>query len=167
MPNPEAQPQTKNCLFCKIIAGQLPLDGLFWQDDKFLAWLAIDPSTEGFSLVVPRKHYSSDVLKMPNRELTDFILATKTVSQILENYFTDVGRIGLIMEGTGVDHAHIKLFPFHKTPWMKQGKWKPIFSDKEEWFESYPGYIYSGAGPIANPKNLQKLAQNLKDSQKS
>ncbi|MDR3128318.1 MAG: HIT family protein [Bifidobacteriaceae bacterium] len=151
-----------DCLFCKLIAGKLPLDGLFWQNDQFMAWLAIDPSTEGFSVVVPKKHYSSDVLKMPDRELNKFVLAAKKVAQGLESFFADVGRIGLIMEGTGIDHAHIKLIPMHNTPWMKSGIWKAIPSNKQEWFKAYPGYLYSGAGPIAKSKNLQTLANKLK-----
>ena len=59
-----------------------------------------------------KEHYGSDVLKMPDDVLQGFILSKK-VAGILENYFEDVGRVGLIMEGTGIDHAHIKLVPMH------------------------------------------------------
>ncbi|MDR2799507.1 MAG: HIT family protein [Bifidobacteriaceae bacterium] len=151
-----------NCLFCKIIAKEIGLDGLFWEDENYMAWLAIDPNTEGFSVVVPKKHFGSDVLKMDDENLKEFILAAKKVSQILENKLEDVGRVGLVMEGTGIDHAHIKLIPMHNTEWMKKGIFKSIPSGKTDWFDSYEGYLSSASGPLADPENLIELAKKLK-----
>jgi len=58
---------------------------------------------------------NSDVLSLPDDILQEFILTAKHVSTTLLHHFDDVGRIGLIMEGTGIDHAHIKLIPMHGT----------------------------------------------------
>jgi histidine triad (HIT) family protein len=88
---------------------------------KHVAFLSIDPNTPGFSLVVPKEHHGSDILKMPDADLQAFILAAKKVAAILESFYEDVGRVGLIMEGTGIDHSHIKLVPMHGTDHMKQG----------------------------------------------
>jgi len=52
---------------------------------------------------------------MPAQDLQEFILVAKNVAKKLEDYFPDVGRVGLMMEGTGIDHAHIKLYPMHGT----------------------------------------------------
>ncbi|MEK7081184.1 MAG: diadenosine tetraphosphate hydrolase, partial [Patescibacteria group bacterium] len=125
---------------------------------------SIDPNTEGFSCVIPKKHFGSDVLKMPNDILQQFIVATKKVSKILENYYKDVGRVGLIMEGTGIDHAHIKLVPMHGTENLKQGEWKQILSGKEHWFDKYEGWISSASGPKGDYKELKKVAEKLKKS---
>ncbi|MDR2748679.1 MAG: HIT family protein [Bifidobacteriaceae bacterium] len=151
----------KDCLFCKIITGRIGVDGLFWEDKSYMAWLAIDPNTEGFSVVVPKKHFRSDVLKMDDKNLKEFIIAAKKVSGILEKAFDDVGRVGLVMEGTGINHAHIKLIPMHNTKWMKEGKWMPVPSNKSDYFDSYEGYLSSAAGPLANPNDLKKLAKKL------
>jgi len=77
---------TKNnkCIFCEIAKGNIKTPGLFWEDGEFMAFLAIDPNTEGFSAVIPKQHYGSDVLKMPDEVLQKFILASKKVSQINE-----------------------------------------------------------------------------------
>lgn len=83
----------------------------------------------------------------------------------MENYFDDVGRVGLIMEGTGIDHAHIKLVPMHGTEYLKHGAWKQMLSDKEFWFDKYEGWISSSSGPMADPQELQKLAAELIKSQ--
>src|SRR3989344_2766996 len=96
----EAKTTDSKCVFCEIVAGRIP-SACFWEDSEFMAFLAIDPNTEGFTCVVPRKHHESDVLKMPDDVLQRFVMAAKKVSEVLENYYSDVGRVGLIMEGTG------------------------------------------------------------------
>ncbi len=154
------------CIFCEIAAGNIETPGKFWENEEFMAWLAIDPNTEGFTCLIPKQHFGSDVLKMPNAVLQRFIIASKKVAKILENYFDDVGRVGLIMEGAGIDHAHIKLVPMHGTKNLKQGEWKQVLSDKEFWFNEYEGWISSGSGPMADPKELKKLASDIMQKQK-
>jgi len=151
------------CVFCEIISKNDP-DAIFWQDDNYVAFLSIDPNTLGFSLVVPKQHHGSDILKMPDTDLQAFILAAKKVATILENYFDDVGRVGLIMEGTGIDHAHIKLVPMHDTGHMKRGEWKQYLSSVEHWFDSYEGWISSAGGPMANREDLLTLSKKIKES---
>lgn len=130
-----------------------------------MAFLAIDPNTEGFSCVIPKRHFDSDVLKMPDSLLAKFITATKKAAQVLESYFADVGRVGVIMEGTGIDHAHVKLFPMHGTEFMKKGEWRQISSGKEFWFDKYEGWVSSGGGPMADFDKLKKLAEKMRQSQ--
>ncbi len=153
------------CIFCEIVAGRMETPGVFWENSEFMAWLAIDPNTPGFTCVIPKRHYGSDVLKMPDAVLSRFIMASKKVALILEKYFSDVGRVGLIMEGTGIDHAHIKLVPMHGTQHLKEGRWKQILSGKEFWFDTYEGWISSGSGPMADPKALKRLATELRKVQ--
>lgn len=157
----EPKTEDNTCIFCEIISGRIETPGIFWQDDEFMAWLAIDPNTEGFSCVVPKEHCGSDVLKMPDDALQKFVLAAKKVAKILEDYFPDVGRVGLIMEGTGIDHAHMKLVPLHGTEYMKQGEWRQVLSGQSLWFEKYEGWIASSSGPMADPEKLRKLAEDL------
>jgi hypothetical protein len=83
----------------------------------------------------------------------------------LENYFSDVGRVGVIMEGVGIDHAHIKLFPMHGTEFLKKGEWRQVLSGKDFWFPKYEGWISSGGGPKADLEQLNQLAMGLKESQ--
>ena len=128
-----------------------------------MAFLSGWPSVEGFTVVVPKKHYGSDVLSMPDKELQKFILATKKVSNILLKHFEEVGRVGLIMEGTGVDHAHIKLIPMHGTGHMKKGIWKQYLSGRSDYFDKYEGFLISTDGPKADPEKLKELANKLRN----
>ncbi len=128
-----------------------------------MAFLSIDPNTEGFSVVIPKQHYHSDVMEMDDGMLQAFILAAKKVSKILKDFYPDVGRVGVLMEGTGIDHAHIKLMPMHGTEALKRGEWKQYLSEKEFWFEKYEGWISSGGGPKADETKLRKLGDRLRE----
>lgn len=72
-----------SCLFCKIVDGQIKTPGVFWENDRFMAFLSLFPNTEGFTVVVPKQHYGSDVLAMPADVLQEFVLAAKEVSRYL------------------------------------------------------------------------------------
>lgn len=160
----DATTTENKCIFCEIVAGRFQTPGIFWENDEFMAFLSIDPNTEGFSCVIPKEHYGSDVMKMPDEMLQKFILAAKYVAGILESYFPDVGRVGVLIEGTGIDHAHIKLAPMHGTQELKRGEWKQYLSEKEFWFDNYEGWICSGGGPMADMNHLKELAENIKNS---
>lgn len=160
----EAKTAENKCPFCEIGSGRLQT-ATFWEDSEFMAFLSIDPNTDGFSCVIPKEHFGSDVLKMPDDILQRFILASKKVAKIIENYYEDVGRVGLIMEGTGIDHAHIKLVPMHGTENLKRGEWKQFLSGQEHWFDKYQGWISSASGPKGDREKLKELAEKLKKSQ--
>lgn len=156
-----AKTENNKCIFCEIALREIPA-AIFWENNEFLAFLSIDPNTEGFSCIIPKQHFSSDVLKMPDDTLQKFILSAKKVALLLENFYSDVGRVGLIMEGTGIDHAHIKLVPMHNTEHMKRGEWKQYLSKQEHWFDKYEGWISSAGGPNANQEKLKELANKIK-----
>lgn len=155
--------EKNECIFCKIISGDTKTPGIFWENDEFMAFLSTWPNTEGFTIVVPKEHYGSDVLGMPDDRLSKFVLAAKTVSKNLIAHFEDVGRVGLIMEGTGIDHAHIKLFPMHGTGHMKKGEWKQYHSNNDKFFETYEGYICSNDGPKGDEQKIRELAEKLRE----
>ena len=47
--------KNENCLFCKIVAGEIPSVKI-WEDEKVLAFLDIHPINPGHILVIPKKH---------------------------------------------------------------------------------------------------------------
>lgn len=82
----EATTKENTCVFCDIVAKNDP-DIIFWEDENHVAFLAIDPNTLGFSLVVPKKHYNSDIVKMNDAAFSEFVLSAKKVANLLENFF--------------------------------------------------------------------------------
>lgn len=162
MANYKSTTKDGKCIFCEIVKDHEKTAGIFWEDKKFLAFLSPWPNTEGFTVLIPKKHYGSDCLAMPDNILKEFIVSAKKVSRVLLNYFDDVGRVGLIMEGTGIDHAHIKLVPMHGTAHMKKGIWKQYLSKKSDYFKKYRGYIISTDGPKVEAQKIKYLAKKLK-----
>jgi histidine triad (HIT) family protein len=165
MANYKSSTDEGKCIFCEITKGNIQTPGIFWEDNEFIAFLSTWPNTEGFTVLIPKEHYGSDCLALPDDVLQRFVLAAKKVSNILLKYFEDVGRVGLIMEGTGVDHAHIKLVPMHGTGHMKNGVWKQYLSGRSDYFENYEGYIISTDGLKADSEKLRDLAKRLRGAQ--
>jgi diadenosine tetraphosphate (Ap4A) HIT family hydrolase len=148
----------ESCIFCKIVAGEAPCHRI-WEDDKHLAFLSIFPNTEGFSVVIPKKHYPSYAFDLPDDVLKDFIVAVKNVAKNIDDSFEDVGRTGMIFEGFGVDHVHAKLFPMHGT---KKDRWEPMHSKVDKYFDKYEGYISSHDHARAEDEKLAKLAKKIR-----
>ena len=53
----------ENCIFCKIMAGEIPSRTLF-EDDDFKVIMDVGPAAKGHSLIVPKQHYA-DVYELP------------------------------------------------------------------------------------------------------
>lgn len=146
-----------SCIFCAIVAGTAPSHKI-WEDEHHLAFLSIFPNTEGFSVIIPKEHYPSYAFDLPDKVLSDLVLAAKRVGHLLDRKL-DVGRTGMIFEGFGVDHVHAKLFPMHGT--TKEG-WQPVKSNVEKYFEHYEGYISSHDCTRADDEKLAKLARRIR-----
>jgi diadenosine tetraphosphate (Ap4A) HIT family hydrolase len=150
----------KNCIFCKIVKGEIE-SAKFWEDKKHLAILDVFPNTKGMALLLTKKHYPSYAFDMPEKEYRDFLLAARKVAKILEKGLK-VKRVALVMEGMGIDHAHLKFYPLHGISKKFQEMWAP----KKVYFKNYPGYISTQLGTQANPKKLKKLAEEIRKNSK-
>jgi len=148
-----------DCIFCKIVSGESPSHKI-WEDEKHLAFLSIFPNTEGFSVVIPKRHYPSYVFDLSQDVRTDLIEAARKVSKILDEKLEDVGRTAMIFEGFGVDHVHAKLFPMHGT---KMENWQQKSSNIEKYFEKYEGYVSSHDYVRAKDEQLEKLVQKIRE----
>ena len=95
-------------IFSKIIDGEIP--GHFvWQDETCVAFLVIDPITDGHAIVVPRE------------EIEEWTVADASVLAHLTRVAQIVGkaqqrawsakRVGLLAEGYEVDHLHLHVWP--------------------------------------------------------
>lgn len=100
-----------DCIFCKIVSDVIPSHKV-WEDDHYLAILDINPLCEGQTLVLPKKHLGSYLFNLDDEDYSRLYLAAKTVAKILDKSLK-VSRTATAMEGLGVAHAHIKLFPLN------------------------------------------------------
>jgi histidine triad (HIT) family protein len=150
-----------DCLFCKIVRGELDCAKI-WEDKDFLAILDINPNTKGMTLVLTKKHYDSYAFDMPDAAYKKLMLTSRNVAKLLEKAF-NISRVALVMEGMGVNHAHIKLYPLHGVT----EKFKETWASEKEFFDKYPGYISTVLGPRQVPVDeLKRLAQEIIEKNK-
>ncbi len=146
-----------DCLFCKIVNGEVPSHKVY-EDEAHIAFLDINPNMKGMTIVIPKKHISSDIFDVPEKEYISLLCKAKEVAKILEVKL-QVKRVALVAEGMGVNHVHIKLYPL---PGLSK-KFTETWADKTVFFEKYEGYITTLLGPRAEDKELAALAKKIRD----
>lgn len=149
--------QKTGCIFCKIIAGEIP-SHQFWENEEFIALLDIFPNCKGQTLVIPKNHFDSDLFLIKESAFYGrYLLAVREVVQLLKTKLS-VQRVGMIMEGMGVDHLHIKLYPM----WGLEKQRKAIEAEEPVYFDQYQGFLTTQMGKKANQEELQVLARELR-----
>jgi diadenosine tetraphosphate (Ap4A) HIT family hydrolase len=145
-----------DCIFCKIAKGEIP-SAKIWEDKKIIAILDISPNTKGMTLVLPKEHFDSDPETMPEKDYLELMSASKKVSGLLKKSL-GVHRVALVVEGMGVNHVHIKLYPLYGV----EKEFKEMWAKDKVFFKEYQGYISTQLGPQADSQELQKLAEEIR-----
>lgn len=145
-----------NCVFCKIIAGEIPSVKV-WEDENFVAILDINPNTEGLTLVIPKDHYDSDPTDMPEEVYTKFFLTIKKLAKQLEKGL-GVKRVAIVLEGMGINHVHGKLYPLHGL----EEKFTEMWAPEKVYFDKYEGYISTQLGPQRTQEELEEVARKIR-----
>lgn len=95
-------------IFSKIIAGEIPSYKIA-EDDRFYAFLDINPVNWGHTLVVPKKE-TDYIFDIDDEDLAAMILFSKRVAAALKATLP-CRKIGMAVIGLEVPHAHIHLIP--------------------------------------------------------
>jgi len=146
-------------IFDKIISGDIPAYTV-WEDDDYMAFLTIFPNTPGFTVLIPKTYQGDYVFSMADEQYEGLMRATKTVANILEKAF-DTPRVAIIIEGTGVAYAHIKLVPLHGDLAGQTEVW----STEKEFSEEYKGWITSIEGPRMDDATLKDIQAKIRSAQ--
>lgn len=100
----------KDCVFCKIGKGEIKPE-VIWENDSYIAFLDQNPIAPGHTLVIPKKH-TAYIFDLEDEEYSDLMLAAKNVAKILKEKLNPK-RVGILVEGFGVDHVHVHLVPIN------------------------------------------------------
>lgn len=100
-----------DCLFCKIINGEIPSKTIY-EDDKVKVFLDINPSTNGDMLVVPKKHIEN-VYDIDDELLLHIHKVIKDLYDMLKEKLSCEGLTLVQNNGHGQD---IKHYHVHVTP---------------------------------------------------
>lgn len=97
-------------IFSKIAAGEIPSYKCA-EDERFYAFLDINPLAKGHTLVIPRKE-TDYIFDMDDEELAAFQVFAKKVAVALKNAFP-CKKVAQVVLGLEVPHAHIHLIPMN------------------------------------------------------
>lgn len=95
-------------LFSKIAAGEIPSYKCA-ENDKFYAFLDINPVKRGHTLVIPRKEVDY-IFDMSDDDLAEFEVFAKKVAVAMRKAFP-CKKVAQVVLGLEVNHAHIHLIP--------------------------------------------------------
>lgn len=97
-----------SCVFCEIVAGRASSDRVA-EDEKTLAFMDIDPGSEGHLLVIPKRH-SRDLLDVPDDDLIATTLTARRVAQAMQ---AGLGAEGVNLLNCCGEAAWQTMFHFH------------------------------------------------------
>ena len=101
----------ENCIFCKIAKGEIPCVKI-WEDEKYLAFLDINPIKPGHTLLLPKKH-TDYIFDLEDNEYCELMLNAKKIAKKLKSKLKPE-RIGIFVEGLAVSHVHVHLIPLNQ-----------------------------------------------------
>lgn len=102
-------PHQNNCIFCKIVAKEIPAE-IVYEDAHFLAFLDIRPLSPGHTLIIPKEHYRW-VWDVPT--YTAYTELARTIALALRGAFNTMSVWSKVV-GEEIEHAHIWVFPHPK-----------------------------------------------------
>ena len=111
-----------DCVFCKIIDGEIPAKKVY-EDDFCVAILDLGTTTNGHTLIIPKKHYAN-FTELDNDALTKLQERAQKVSDTLMNKLDVTGTSLLFNYGTSISvpHFHLHLLPDFKYGQIKGDK---------------------------------------------
>ncbi|HEX9503547.1 MAG TPA: HIT family protein [Patescibacteria group bacterium] len=115
-----------DCIFCKIIAGDIPAD-IIYEDNKVLAFMDIRPVSRGHALVVPKVH-GADIVDTDDAAISDAILQAKRIAVAIQHALQADGFTISTNRGEAagqtVFHLHFHIIPRYRKdglqPWPHQ-----------------------------------------------
>ena len=96
------------CPFCEIIAGRGPVS-MIYEDDRVLAFMTLTPFSPGECTVIPREHIDH-MTDVSDEVAQHMMLIAQRIGRRMRAVFTPQ-RVGMIVHGYGVPHAHLILVP--------------------------------------------------------
>jgi histidine triad (HIT) family protein len=122
-----------DCLFCKIVAGELPAK-IVDEDELTVSFMDINPATRGHALVVPRRH-ARDLLSIDQEDLGAVALAAQRLAGRMSERLGAAGVNLLNSCGTPawqtVFHFHVHVIPRYPGDPLKL-PWIPMPADGQE-----------------------------------
>lgn len=124
----------ESCIFCKIIAGEIPSRKIY-EDEDFQVMLDVSPATKGHALILPKKHYAN-LYELPEELAGKAMCLAKRMAErmtlLLGCDGFNIVQNNNEVAGQTVFHFHMHLIPRYKEKNMPMVTWKPNEFPEEE-----------------------------------
>ncbi len=124
-------------IFSRIIAGEIPCYKIA-EDERFFAFLDINPMQEGHTLVIPKEE-KDYIFDYDDATIADMMVFAKKIAKA-QKASIDCKRVAVAVLGMEVPHAHIHLVPINSEKDM-------IFSNPKKQF---------------SPEQMQAIAEKIR-----
>ncbi|MCA1577805.1 MAG: HIT family protein [Acidobacteria bacterium] len=122
-----------NCLFCRIVSGELPAAVVF-EDENTVAFLDYRPLFPGHTLVVPREHYET-LGDLPVKQVGPLFKNAQLLSRVIEAAMDAEGTFVAMNNrvSQSVPHLHVHVVPRRRKDGLKGFFWpRTKYKDQEE-----------------------------------
>lgn len=114
------------CIFCKIIAGEIPSTAVY-EDEDVRAILDLNPAARGHVIVLPKKH-AADLFEMEEEQVAKVFIAAKKIAEALKKTYQCDG-VNIVQNngaaaGQTVFHLHVHVIPRFENDGVLL-EWKP------------------------------------------
>jgi histidine triad (HIT) family protein len=138
------------CIFCKVV-GRLAEASVIYEDERIMAFMSIRPVNAGEFLIIPKEHIDH-FCDIRDDLSCHIIVHAQRLSRNLRERLNPQ-RVGLVVHGYGVPHAHLVVVPLHDSSDIVSAKYAYLEGDQIKYSEEL----------IAEPprSELDKMAQVL------
>ena len=122
-----------DCLFCKIISGEIP-SAKIYEDENIFAFLDINPTNIGHTLVIPKKH-SKNIFDIEEKDLHSVMTGVQKISHAIRDAVNADG-INVMNNnepsaGQIIFHTHFHIVPRFSEDGFRHWKGKRKYNDGE------------------------------------
>jgi histidine triad (HIT) family protein len=115
-----------NCIFCKILAGEIPSTTVY-EDDDFKAILDVNPAARGHVIILPKRH-AANIYELPDEDAGKIMIVAKKIAKALKQAYGCDG-VNILQNngeaaGQTVFHLHVHVIPRFEKDTVQIG-WKP------------------------------------------
>ena len=106
----------ENCIFCKILAGEIPSTAVY-EDDDFKAILDVNPAARGHVIILPKNH-AANIYELPDEDASKIMIVAKKIATAIEKAYHCDG-VNILQNngeaaGQTVFHLHVHVIPRFK-----------------------------------------------------